>query len=306
MLEAYLRVRPDWNADSIAGIRAATAAPLLPTGTYGTIEIDDAEAFRPDGSTLSLRTYVPVSVDHPAALLWIHGGGMVSGSVGQEEPSVLALADEAGIAIVSVEYRLAPEHQYPAQVDDCRLAWAWLHDNTAMLGVDPQRLCIGGSSAGAGLAAVLSINLRDHGGAAPIFQLLIYPMLDDRNTKVSKDSLDLAWNVDSNRFGWTSYIGRHAGTDHVPDGVVPARCDDLAGLPPAFIDVGDLDIFRDEAVAYANRLMQAGVSTELHVHPGAYHAFDRIAPDAEISRHARSLRTRAVRRAIGIIPAVTS
>ncbi|KWX66769.1 alpha/beta hydrolase [Mycobacterium sp. NAZ190054] len=211
------------------------------------------------------------------ALLWIHGGGYVIGDAAQDDVLCRRFARELGATVASVNYRLAPEHPYPAPVEDCYAALTWL---SRLPSVDPARVAIGGASAGGGLAAALALVARDRGEIAVAAQVLVYPMLDDRT--VHRKGLDnpghRLWNQSSNRFGWRAYLG-----DADPDEAVPARRVDLAGLPPAWIGVGTLDLFHDEDLAYAERLREAGVPCEVMVVDGAFHGFDGIAPKASVS-----------------------
>jgi acetyl esterase/lipase len=189
--------------------------------------------------------------------------------------------------IVAVDYRLAPETPFPGSLEDNYAALKWLHDSADSLGVDPSRIALMGASAGGGHAAMLAIAARDRGEVPIAFQLLIYPMLDDRtgsSRHVPPHMGKYIWVPDSNRFGWSSLLGVPAGSRVVPAGAVPARVENLAGLPPVFIGVGSVDLFVDEDVDYARRLLDSGVSTELCVVPGAYHGFDIIAPEASVSK----------------------
>ncbi|MDY6997335.1 MAG: alpha/beta hydrolase [Actinomycetota bacterium] len=230
-------------------------------------------------SGVRVRLHRPPRAGDPGpALLWIHGGGYVIGSAAQDDVLCRRFARELDATVVSVDYRLAPEHPYPAAVEDCYSALRWL---SALPAVDPGRVAIGGASAGGGLAAALALHTRDLGEMALAAQLLVYPMLDDRS--VARAELDhpghRLWNQSSNRFGWNAYLG-----DADPAVAVPARRDDLAGLPPAWIGVGTLDLFHDEDLAYAGRLREAGVPCEVEVVEGAFHGFDGIAPKADVSQ----------------------
>ncbi|WP_232474201.1 alpha/beta hydrolase [Sphingomonas sp. MA1305] len=220
------------------------------------------------------------------AVVWIHGGGYVSG--GASIPGALAAAAEAhGWLIVSVDYRLAPEARQPQSLADNYAALRWVHDHAAELGIDRTRIAIGGGSAGGGHAAMLALAARDRGEVRLAYQVLIYPMLDDRtgSTRAARPGTgEFIWTPAANRFGWTALLGVPAGSARVPANVVPARRADLAGLPPAFIGVGTLDLFLDEDLAYAGALTAAGVSVDLAVVPGAYHAFDGVAPWARASQ----------------------
>jgi acetyl esterase/lipase len=189
--------------------------------------------------------------------------------------------------IVSVDYRLAPETPFPGALEDNYAALRWLYTNADSMGVDRTRIAIGGESAGGGHSAMLAIAARDRKEFPILFQMLIYPMLDDRTGStrpVPRGIGDFVWNSTSNRFGWTSLLGVPAGSAQVPDGSVPARVPNLSELPPTFVSVGALDLFVDEDIEYARRLIAAGVRTELHVLPGAFHGYDLLAPQAAVSK----------------------
>jgi acetyl esterase/lipase len=234
------------------------------------------------------------------AMLWIHGGGMIFGSVEGDDFMCRTWVARIGGVLASVEYRLAPEHPYPAHVDDCYAALTWLFANAADLGVDPARISIGGASAGGGIAAGTALLARDRGEVALANQILIFPMIDDRDATPSTHEITFpkVWNRESNRHGWRAYLGDRVGTDDVPLYAAPARAtvDDLRGLPPTYMDVGELDPFRDEDIAYATRLLQAGVPCELHVTPGVYHASEGQVLGAASSKRIRGYRTEALRR----------
>lgn len=232
---------------------------------------------RSDQPSVDVLVYEPAGRRRPSgALLWIHGGGFVLGDPVTYHDVCSRYAAELGVSVVSVDYRLAPEHPFPAALDDCYAALRWLHDSAAELGVDPARIAVGGDSAGAGLAATLAQLAHDRAEVDICFQLLIYPMLDDR-TVLRTDHAgtgQLVWTPASNRFGWTSYLGRPpAGAEYRPYAAA-ARRDDLQGLPPAWIGVGDVDLFHAEDVEYAERLRAAGVPCDLHVVPDLYHGAD--------------------------------
>lgn len=216
----------------------------------------------------------------------MHGGGLVLGDNRMDDARFDKWCRELGIVGVSVEYRLAPEHPYPTPLEDCYAALAWIHHNAASLGVDPQRIGIGGASAGAGLAAGLALLARDRAEFAVAFQLLIYPMIDDRQTTPSSSWSDPIWSPAANTFGWTSYLGAAKGTTNVPAYAAAARATDLAGLPPTLVTVGALDGFSDEDIDYAKRLRLAGVSTDLIVYAGAPHGFDTFGEFTAVSRRA--------------------
>jgi acetyl esterase/lipase len=258
-----------------AGIRRMRATPLPGV----TLEV-------PDGDAPGMRIHRPDTRRSDAALFWIHGGGLVIGGPVQDDRLCASTARELGIVVISVEYRLAPEHPFPAAHDDCHTAWAWVRENAAALDINPSRMVVGGQSAGGGLAAALVQRLHDAGGPQPIAQWLLSPMLDDRTA--ARRDLDAirhrTWNNKLNRFGWRSYLATDAGSPTVPPYAVPARREDLAGLPPAWISVGDIDLFHDEDRDYADRLRAAGVDTTFHVVPDAPHGFETFAPDTDIVR----------------------
>jgi acetyl esterase/lipase len=217
----------------------------------------------------------------------IHGGGYILGSYSMDDAKFDDWCPALGIVGVSVEYRLAPEHPYPAPLEDCYRGLKWTYDHAAEIGVDPDRIGIAGVSAGGGLAAALALVARDRGEVPVAFQLLDCPMLDDRQQTLSSQLDGLAvWSKESNAFGWRSYLGDLYGTNEIPYTAAPARCDDLSRLPPAFVSVGTVDGFRDEDIAYATRLNQAGVPCELHVYPGACHGY-QIAVESAIARQSQ-------------------
>ena len=188
---------------------------------------------------------------------------------------------------MAVQYRLAPEHPYPAPIEDCYAGLRWVKEHGGEIGIDTTRVGIGGPSGGGGLAAALALVVRDRAEVEIDYQLLIYPMIDDTRTSVTANWDVPVWNPESNEFGWRSYLGERFGTEDIPSHAAPSRETDLSGLPPTFIMVGTLDGFADEDIAYAQRLNQAGVSVELHVYAGAPHGFEGFAPDAAVSRQAR-------------------
>ncbi|HUA35683.1 MAG TPA: alpha/beta hydrolase [Candidatus Binataceae bacterium] len=234
------------------------------------------------------------------ALLWIHGGGYVMGDIEQDDRLMKQIAKRIGCVAASVDYRLAPEHPFPAPVEDCYSALKWLFANAGELGIDPSRIAIGGASGGGGLCAGLALMTRDRREVKPSFQLLIYPMIDDRNVTPASHAITdpRVWNRESNRLGWKAYLGRDGGGAGVSPYAAATRATDLTGLPPAYIPVGALDLFIDENIEYAQRLIQAGVPTELHVYPGAFHGFDLFAPSAKVSKQFKADRDEALKRAL--------
>ncbi|MFI7125616.1 alpha/beta hydrolase fold domain-containing protein [Nonomuraea sp. NPDC050153] len=276
------------------------AAPQADTD----VVIEDRHVPGPDGAPdVRVRIYRPAAdgVGRPG-LYWIHGGGMIIGTPEIDEAMMIGYVEELGCVAVSVDYRLAPENPHPAPVEDCYAGLVWTAKAAEELGIDPARIAVGGASAGGGLAAATVLLARDRGGPDVAFQLLVCPMLDDRNITPSSHEFTEAvvWDRSANLYGWTALLGDRIGTDDVPPYAAPARATELAGLPPAFIDVGELEVFRDEDVDYALRLSQAGVSTELHLYPGAFHGFDGMVPDAALSKRARAARLAALKRAYGL------
>lgn len=221
---------------------------------------------------------------HPG-ILWMHGGGMFSGSRFGSIQSLLDLVKSLDMVCVSVEYRLAPEHPDPAPLEDCYAALLWVEENSNELGIDPSKLMIGGSSAGACLATGVALYARDHGGPALCAQLLQTPMLDDRLQSVSSHQYvdEGTWSRESNETGWSALLGDRKGSERVSIYAAPGRASDLSGLPPAFIEVGSADVLRDEDVAYASKLWACGVQAELHVWPGAFHRWQAFAPKAALT-----------------------
>ena len=236
------------------------------------------------GST-RLRVYRPERGASGAGMLWMHGGGMLVGTEVQDNRICSSYALDLGMVVVSVGYRLAPQHPYPAAIDDCEAAWRWLVGQAAELGLDPGRLVIAGDSAGGGLAASLTHRIRDHHDRQPAAQVLLEPMLDDRTA--ADTSLDLGhyvWRWSDNRAGWSAYLGHAPGGPEEPDDAVPARRTDLTGLPPTWIGCGDKDLFFAESRTHAERLRRAGVEVGFLAVAGAPHGFHILAPDARATR----------------------
>jgi acetyl esterase/lipase len=280
--------------------RAVAAADAQPSPTV--VRQDHLVPGLNGAPDVRVRHYRPIRA--PGALpclYWIHGGGHVLGQMDQDDLVMDHIVDSVGCAAVSVEWRRAPEHPFPAPMDDCYAGLAWTHKHAAELNVDPQRIAVGGASSGGGSAAGLVLLARDRGEFPVCFQLLIYPMLDDRNATPASMALTdpRVWNRTSNLIGWRAYVGDAAGTDRVSPYAAPARAANLAGLPPAYLAVGDLDLFIDEDIEYAQRLQQADVPTELHVYPGGSHAFESYAPGSALARRFVRDRDEALRRAFG-------
>lgn len=228
----------------------------------------------------------------------IHGGGMIMLDRFFGAAGLVELVETFDVVVTSVEYRLAPEHPDPAPIEDCYAALCWVAEHAAEIGIDPASILVHGESAGGGLAAGVALMARDRGGPALIGQVLMCPMLDDHNETVSSHQYTdrSFWNRQSNDIGWTALLGDRRGGADVSPYAAPARADDLGGLPPAFLDVGSAEVFRDEVVAYAGRIWAAGGQAELAVWSGGFHGFELFAGDAAVSRAAKAARHSWIRR----------
>lgn len=234
------------------------------------------------GDAITLSIWEPADgVKSGAGIYYIHGGGMMIGDRFLGALEYTDWAEDLNAVVVSVEYRLAPEHAYPTQTEDSYAGLVWFAENAASLGVDAANIVVAGASAGGNLAAALALMARDRKGPAIKGQLLEYPMLDDRQTTPSQQGYREVglWSGTSADSGWAAFLGDLTPGGDVPEYAAPARASDLSGLPTAFIDVGECELFRDEDVDYASRLWAAGVSVELHVTPGIWHAFESFAAD---------------------------
>ena len=260
------------------------------------VEITEHEVTAGDGTSLRARWYRLPTGDSESAVLYLHGGGMILGSVPIFDGTVSRYVARTGVPMLSLDYRLAPEHPHPTPVEDAYAGLRWLAEHAADLGVDPARIAVMGDSAGGGLAAGVAIAARDRGGPAITRQILIYPMLDDRNT--APDPLlapVAAWSYEDNVTGWDALLGAGHEATAVDLTASPARLTDATGLPPTYLEVGQLDIFRDEALRYALTLSRDGVPVELHLHPGVPHEYDAIAFDTDVARRAQADRHRVLR-----------
>jgi acetyl esterase/lipase len=270
--------------------RAQRGRGAPPAPKVAGVTIRDEVISGGDGQPLRVRLYLPNDAAGPrAAMLWVHGGGMIIGVPEQDQAQSIELCRDFGLVVAAVDYRLSPQHPFPAPLEDCYAALAWLHAQARALNIAPDRVAVGGNSAGAGLAAGLALLAHDRKALAIAFQLLIYPMLDDRTalrTDVDDRRLRL-WTTKSNRFGWRCYLGREPGGGDVPAYAAPARRQDLSGLPTAWIGVGTCDLFHDEDVTYARRLAEAGVPCTLKVVDGGFHGFDLAGQGAAVVRDFR-------------------
>ena len=250
---------------------------------------------------ITVRIYRPENqLKALPALLWIHGGGYMLGEIDQEDLTAKNFTLAGECLVVSVEYRLAPENPYPAPLEDCYAALKWLSTHADELKVDRFRIAIGGASAGGGLAAGLALLARDRKEVKTVFQLLVYPMINDCNIAPASNTLPdtLFWTRENNLMGWRSYLGCEPGGKEISCYAAAFRATNLEGLPPAYITVGDIDLFAQEDIEYAQKLMEAGVPTELHVYPGGCHAFDMLVPNADISKRFTTDIYRALKRAL--------
>lgn len=280
------RMFPD-NDAVIAGRDITWEDRVIP-GPPGAPDIE-VTIFRPAGSETSTL----------AGFVNIHGGGMIVGHRSWETARVVDIVAEHGVVAVNVEYRLAPEDPYPAGVEDCYAAFVWTHAHAAELGIDPTRIVVGGGSAGGGLTAAVALLARDRRGPVMAGQLLLCPMIDNTNTTVASRQYDGigTWQRDMNLLAWSCVLGEElAFSIEAPAYAAPSRATDVSGLPPAYIEVGEAEMFRDEDTEYALRIWATGGQAELHVWGGGAHGFDMYMPDAEITRAALAARASWLRR----------
>ncbi|MFF1303693.1 alpha/beta hydrolase [Streptomyces sp. NPDC058307] len=304
-------ISPGLTVDEIDVVRQGAGIDMLAELDLtldGFFEVEERSVPGPEGdpeiSLLICRpagaSAAPAGLGRPV-IYHVHGGGMILGNnrVGMDVP--LAWAKELDGVVVSVEYRLAPENPHPAPIEDVYAGLVWTSEHAEEIGGDPERIVIAGASAGGGLSAALALLTRDRKGPRPMGQLLMCPMLDDRND--SPSTYQMAglgvWDRTANDTGWTALLGELRGGPDVPAYAAPARAEDLSGLPPAFLDVGSAETFRDEVLAYASRIWQAGGVAELHVWPGGFHGFDGFAPQAALSQAARAAHLSWLRRLLG-------
>jgi acetyl esterase/lipase len=270
--------------DSIADVRAAMGQMPVPELSDKVLRTDHEI---PGSGGVVVRVHRPVDAKGPLpCVYWMHGGGLVLGDYAGDDARFDVWCPQFPCVGVSVQYRLSPETRYPGPLDDCYAGLQWVHGNAAELGVDPARLGIGGQSAGGGLAAGLALLARDRGEVPVAFQLLVYPMIDDRQITESSQWHDPVWPPSANTYGWTAYLGDRKGTDGVEPYAAPARATDLSGLPPTLIAVGAIDGFSDEDIDYAVRLRHAGVPVDLKVYAGAPHGFEGLAPTSAVAQRA--------------------
>ncbi|MBV7504356.1 alpha/beta hydrolase [Bacillus sp. sid0103] len=296
---------PDLNLDDLAEIRRVMARIVeqLQTAPHPDVVVSERYISGPEGDPdIKVRIYEPKERAEQKllpGLLFIHGGGYIIGAAENEDPICYRFVTEANCVIVSVNYRLAPEHPFPAGPEDCYAALKWFAQNAGKLGVDPSRLAVAGASAGGGLTAAVSLLARDRQGPPIIFQMPLYPMIDDRNVTMSSYQITdkRVWCRDANIKAWKMYLGDQQKED-ISSYAAPTRAVDMSGLPPTYTCVGELDPFRDETLDYVTRLSQAGVPTEFHLYPGCFHGFENLVPEAEISQRATDGYIQALRHAL--------
>lgn len=255
-------------------------------------------------SKLLVKIYEPKSRNSAKlpAVFWIHGGGYVMGHPDGDDSLCECFVTKINCVVVSIDYRLAPEHKYPAAIEDCYAGLKWTVNNAQKLKIDSSRIAIAGASAGGGLTAALALMVRDRGEIEVSFQAPLYPMLDDRNItfsshEINEKNLPKAWNREANKIAWKMYLGDNTPAE-TPYYAAPARAKNLKGLPPAYIFIGQLDPFRDETMEYVTRLAEDGVPVEFHLYPGCFHGFDSIFNNADISKQARSGFINAISKAL--------
>lgn len=295
------------DLSNVPGMRAMldgmTAAVKAQAPPIEGVAMTDGKAPGIDGEPdTAFRIYRPEAASaQPPALVWMHAGGFTLGGIEMDDLMAAQLAKDIGCAVVSVEYRLAPEHPFPAALNDCYTVLNHVAVNGQSMGLAPDRIAIGGASAGGGLAAGLALMARDRGRIEIAHQLLIYPAINDKNTAPAdaQHPDTLFWSRANNISAWKYYLGDSAGTDDVSAYAAPYRADDLSRLPPAYIAVGSLDLFIDDNVEYAKRLEAAGTPTRINVYPGAFHAFDVFAPASALAQRFIADRNDALRAVLG-------
>ncbi|MEU4097558.1 alpha/beta hydrolase [Streptomyces sp. NPDC026673] len=292
----------------LAQLRLIPPTPLEPLLEGRAVERREVVVPGPDGARIALSVFAPAGTGPGSGapcVYWMHGGGMVMGDRFSQIDIPLEWLDRFGAVVVSVDYRLAPEATGTTAAEDCHRGLLWVADHAGELGVDPERIVIAGASAGGGLTAAVALMARDRGTPSVAAQVLICPMLDHRGVTASSRQFSGepgVWTRESNAFAWRSLLG-DLPEDAVPAYVSPALAGDLSGLPAAYVDAGSAEVFRDEAVAYATRIWEAGGQAELHVWAGGFHGFDALFPGAALSASARRARGDWLGRILAPVPA---
>lgn len=283
LLDAFSPLNFEYLDEVREGMASSPKPPIADD-----MDVVDQMIDGPDGDPLRVRIYKLKSETNTLpVLLWIHGGGYVMCVPEGDDGLCQRFVKEAGCVVVSVDYRLAPEHPYPAPLEDCYSALKWIAENSDALNIDVNRIGIAGSSAGGGITAALALLAKDRQGPQIIFQMPLYPMINDLNDSFSNKEIkgNYVWNHSLNEYGWSMYLGNLKGSEHIPYSAAPARAtvEDLQGLPYTYTCVGQLDPFRDETLQYVTKLAQAGVDVDFHLHAGAYHGFESLNPHADIA-----------------------
>ncbi|MCX4428669.1 alpha/beta hydrolase [Streptomyces mirabilis] len=259
------------------------------------VRMSDSYATTDDAARIQMRWYTKEGATSGPAVVYFHGGGYFFGHIDHFDGTLARYVSASGVPMLSVEYRRAPEYPFPTPLEDGYAALRWLHEHAAELGVDPGRIGVMGDSAGGGLAAAVAILTRERGGPKIARQILIMPMLDDRTGAPDDHLAPFIYNYGDLVTGWRTFLGDAVGGSDVPATAAPARLEDATGLPPAYIEVGQLDLFRDEDTAYATKLSRAGVPVEFHLHPGVPHEFDSLAFTSDVARRAVADRVRVLK-----------
>ncbi|MCA1025980.1 alpha/beta hydrolase [Cytobacillus kochii] len=284
------------------GLEAARQAAFVPVETSPYVRINQLSIQGGDKQRMLVKIYEPSNRNEEAlpAVLFIHGGGYVTGHPDGSDAICQAFVKEAECVVVSVDYRLAPEHRYPCAIEDCYAALLWMHESCEELKIDRSRIAVAGQSAGGGLTAALSLLARDRSGPKIAFQMPLYPMIDDRNTSASSYEITdekAIWNRGNNLAAWRMYLGKNINGEISPY-AAPARAKNYSGLPPTYTCVGQLDPFRDETIEYVSRLAKDGVDVEFHIYPGAYHAFELLNPTSDLGSAAIQNYIQALKKAL--------
>lgn len=304
-LRPYVQEQPPFpplSADNLHAVRDALRSfdrQLLGVPRFD-VAVEKRTIEVPGGDGVDIYLINAAAGANKPAIVHTHGGGFIVGTAFDDVPNLKFFAAELDCAIITIDFQIAPEVTFERSIEENYAALRWVYANAADIGVDPARIAIMGESGGGGHAALLALTARDRGEVPILLQVLVYPMLDDRTGSTRHPPFPIGsfiWPAESNRFGWRSFLGAEPGTDDVDERAVPARYADLSGLPPTFIIVGQTDLFVEENLEYARRLINAAVPTELHIFPGAFHGFDSIAPQTRVAQDFLAARLAALRRA---------